>query len=132
MNIRHDIDPALVVAQIERKIVRHEQRRIHSKLMQAETLAAYLQDKAAGKEKRWAKPPSDGSYIDPMYDEWIEKERTYFAKVRVIELPHPPYTILDNRFILVYGDEDDTTVKSGTGPFPTFEEAAEWFLRGGR
>lgn len=36
------------------------------------------------------------------------------------------------RFILVYGDADDVTVISGTGPFATFEEAVSWYLKDGR
>jgi len=49
------------------------------------------------------------------------------AKVRVIELPKD-----GKRFILVYGDEDDATVATGTGPCETIEQAANWFYRGGR
>jgi hypothetical protein len=45
----------------------------------------------------------------------------------VLELPQP-----GKRFILVYGDADDAHTTQGTGPFATFEEAAEWFYHQGR
>lgn len=63
--------------------------------------------------------------IAALYDGWIEKERSYYAAVRAVRLKKGSY-------ILVYGDRDDQTVESGTGPFNTLRQAKEWFMRGGR
>jgi hypothetical protein len=65
------------------------------------------------------------NYVDPMYDEWIERQLKYYSMVRVIELS-------SDTFILVYGDVDDNTVTCGTGPFDTLDEATRWFTNGGR
>lgn len=127
LNVRHDLDPALVLAQVEAKIVKHNRSREHSRECAQKTADSYERAKADGSAKHWPKPPADPAYVDPLYDEWIAHERSHYARVRVIELPQP-----GKRFILVYGDQNDATVKSGTGPFESLEEAASWFYKGGR
>ncbi|MFC7734273.1 hypothetical protein ACFQX4_00180 [Roseomonas sp. GCM10028921] len=62
-----------------------------------------------------------------MIDRWSAEERGQDAMLRMTELPKE-----GQRFILVYGDVDDASVTSSTGPFETLEEARSWFLKGGR
>lgn len=126
-NIRHDIDPALVQAQIDKKIADLEAQRIEMKARAVESLEAYERAKAEGTAHRWTRVPEGPAYVDPLVDEWIELERTHYARVRVIELPKT-----GKRFVLAYGDIEDSAVTSGTGPFKSCEEASGWFLRSGR
>lgn len=126
-NIRHDLDPEKVLAQVAYKVARHEDQRARTKVAQAETMASYLADVANGRQNRWVRAPESVESIDQMYDKWIEYERTHYAKVRVIELPQA-----GKRFVLVYGDTPDENVTSGTGPFASFDEAAAWFMNAGR
>lgn len=126
-NVRHEIDPALVKAQVDKKIEHYEKERIRLKVQAQESLALYETAVLKGTAHRWTKVPDGGMYIDPMMDEWVETEREYYALVRVIELP-----VKGNRFVLVYGDADDAVVTTGTGPFKSFDDAAGWFLRSGR
>lgn len=127
VNTRHDIDPRLVTEQVAHKIAQHERHREESNKQQHDLVALYTQHKAEGTTARhWTREPKT-DWVNPMYDSWIEREREYYAKVRVIELPQP-----GKRFILVYGDVDDATVTEGTGPLDTFDQAQGWFLRGGR
>jgi len=104
-NVRHDIDPTLVAAQIEAKVA--EYRRYYGGVT---TL-----------------PKSEPDAPDAWADKAIALERQRYALVRVIELPKT-----GNRFVLVYSDQDDAAVTEGTGPFESFEVAASWFLKGGR
>jgi hypothetical protein len=124
-NVRYNITPELVAEQVAKKLAQHAATRIRIHAQSAETHARYNEDVKAGKSKRWARPPDDPAYIDPMMDEWEARERDYYAKVRVIKLA-------PKKFILVYGNEKDTTVKHGTGPFKTLTECCNWFLNGGR
>ena len=107
-NIRHDLDPQLVQASVEKQIARYER----------------LRDDL----KQWNRDNKEGiAWIDPMIDSWNDRERNHYALVRVIELPQP-----GKRFILVYGDADDATVTTGTGPSESLERSANWFYRQGR
>jgi len=124
MNIRHDLDPALVAAHIEKRLIDHEKTRDRLKSTAIVALLDYQQAIASGNTKRWPKAPEGPGYVDPMIDEWVERERTDYAKVRVIQM--------EEGFRLVYGDADDATVKDGTGPFETLEKASAWFFNGGR
>jgi len=72
-------------------------------------------------------PEESDDLEDKMFEESKAEELEVFAKVRVIERP-----IIDKPFILVYGEVDDKTVKSGTGGFSTFNEATKWFFNFGR
>ena len=122
---RHELDPVRVQNCVERKIADHI--RFHEcRLEGAEKLlAAYNAADAQGR-RLWTRPPELPSKA--LLDSWIKEEREYYALVRVIELP-----IWDaKRFLLVYGDADDDTVTSGTGPFESFEKAAQWFYKQGR
>jgi hypothetical protein len=117
-NITHQLPADKVAAQVEKNCAEHEKFRVSRKAYATDALQRYEKTPHLfGK-----KPEID--YIDPMCDGWIEKERTYYAKVRVVHV--------EEGFILVYGDEDDATVTSGTGPFKTLKEASSWFLNGGR
>lgn len=127
MNVRHDIDPVLVQAQVENKVAQYELDRIRFKREAQATLDAYEQDKLKGQTAPWPKVPEGPAYVDPMIDEWIARERNEYALVRVIELPKD-----GKRFVLTYGDVEDAAVTSGTGPFESVELAAKWFFNGGR
>lgn len=126
-NIRHDIDPALVHAQVAAKLQEFERNRVDAVEHAKALTARYEADLAEGKERRWASRPTPAEQIEDVYKNFAYFENTFYAKVRVIELPKE-----GDRFILVYGDADDTTVNSGTGPFESFDKAASWFLNGGR
>lgn len=60
----------------------------------------------------------------PFYDVMIAAERALVGAAHVVELPHRKRW----RFLLVRGKDDI----EGTGPFTTFEEAAQWFYKDGR
>ena len=124
MNIRHDLDPALVAAQVEKMIARHEQDRITLKEQTRQSIAEYEQAKIDGSAERWQREPKDDGHVDVMINDRVERERIYYSKVRVIER--------DDGFRLVYGDADDATVEDGTGPFADLERAAAWFMNSGR
>lgn len=128
MNIRHDLDPEKVKKQIEKKIADHEMLRARWKTEAVELQERYARDKEEGKTHLWVKIPEGPAYVDPMINEWNERERDYYSKVRVIDRNNGSA----KPFILVYGDNDDATVKTGTGGFATFDDAANWFLNSGR
>ena len=134
MNIRHDLDPIRVKAQIEKAITGHEEHRVYAKELAKKTLEHYEQCLKDGTAHQWTKIPDGGSNIDSMVDRWINTELEHYSTVRVIELSKPILTHNDewNKFILVYGEEDDATVERGTGPFNTLEKAENWFFNGGR
>lgn len=82
--------------------------------------------------KKWKTKPTDFSrrpqspvMVRRMYKSWIDLELTYYAKVRVVRVGA-------KKWLLVYGDTDDATVKSGTGPFKTLTKAKNWFFKQGR
>lgn len=126
-NIRHDIDPTLVQAQVASKLQGIERCGLaaveNAKMLQAR----YKADLANGRTRQWARPPTSVEQMEGIYKDIAHTESTVYAKVRIIELPRS-----GKRFILVYGDADDKAVEQGTGPFATLEEASGWFLRGGR
>jgi hypothetical protein len=130
-NIRHDINPELVSCQIDAAIAqweRHKARRTEEETQNLESYEAAKFSSKDGKVKGWIKPPAGPGWVGPYYDECIEQERTHYALVRIIELP----TKEKKRFLLVYGDIDDSMVTSGTGPFESVDAAAKWFLESGR
>lgn len=120
-NVRHDISHEIVSMQIHKAVATHEAMRERLKADTVKAIAAYAI------AKTWSGREPDLAYIDPMIDAWIAKTKDHYALVRVIELPQP-----GKRFILVYGDTDDETVGTGTGPFESFSAAAQWFIQGGR
>lgn len=124
MNIRHDLDPIIVSDNVDRAVSEHDRRRGELKASAEEAVASYQRALEDGTAKHWARAPSGPGYIDPMIDEWIAREKNYYAKVRVIER--------EDGFRLVYGDVDDATVQDGTGPFKSFNKAVSWFTNGGR
>lgn len=121
VNVRHDLDAAAVTAQVASKIEWNEATRQRLTVETGKALASYETATV------WSGRKPDPAYIDPMIDAWNAREREHYARVRVIELPQA-----GKRFILVYGDEDDETVGSGTGPFETLDAATAWFMNGGR
>lgn len=127
-NIRHDIDPAVVAEAVARRLAdldRHSQYQLERA---REFSAKYLQDVADGTvSKNWTWEPRDPEDVERQHLESRQTEETYYAKVRVIELP-----LNGRRFILVYGDTIDATVTSGTGPFESFDKAVAWFVGLGR
>jgi len=127
MNIRHDIAKELVEAETAKQIAFFEQERVRLKEQNQETRKRYSEAVANGTASQWTMAPRGPEYIDPMIDKWIAHERDVYSKVRVIELPKT-----GKRFVLAYGDGSDAEVISGTGPFETYKEAAEWFLKSGR
>jgi hypothetical protein len=130
-NIRHDIDPELVRCQIDEAIAKWERLKVRRTEGETQNLENYEAARASskdGKAKGWVKPPAGPGWVGPHYDECIEQERAHYALVRIIELP----TKEKKRFLLVYGDIDDSMVTSGTGPFESVDAAAKWFLESGR
>ncbi len=130
-NLRHDLDAQAVAAQVDKKLAEYQVKRIEWRTRAEENLRDYEKPLAAGEKSRWSGKPKDPAYVDPMMDEWCAKERNYYAKVRVIELPQATKRS-KKRFVLVYGDQPDAEVIDGTGPFETLERAQAWFLNGGR
>jgi hypothetical protein len=126
-NIRHDLDAARVADQLAKRVAHFEELRVQLKLRAEEVSDVYQLAVANGTAQHWAHVPEGSAPVDLMVDHWIAKERNHFALVRVIELPQE-----GKRFVLVYGGVDDSAVIQGTGPFETFEAAANWFYDGGR
>lgn len=127
-NIRHDLDPVLVQAAVAKQIAYYEDSCVRRVGESIALLAKYEQSIAAKTVyKDWYAKPQSAESVGNQFDTWIEREREYYSTVRVIELPTG-----EKRFLLVYGDADDATVTTGTGPFDTLDTAAEWFFRCGR
>ena len=129
-NIRHNLDPFLVMDQINHEIARNHESFAARKAEAARMNAEYAADVANGNsKKKWAHPPMDPAQYDSHQSSADQRARTVHSTVRVIELP-----VKGKRFILVYGDADDATVTlaHGVGPFKTFQNAADFFLKGGR
>ena len=131
MNIRHDLEKNDVNSNIRKKINDHlacMRKSINNEInSHEEFLKANLET-----QKRWIRPRTNPVEKDlvpiyEMYMNWIDEELNHYSKVRVIELP-----VSGDRFILVYGDTDDSTVETGTGPFSSYEDAEKWFLNNGR
>lgn len=124
---RHDLDPALVQKQVQKRLNELSRKKAERLVHARSARLAYEKALAQGNAHRWTRKPPEEEEAGRIYDEMVQWERTYYARVRVIELPQE-----GKRFILVYGDTDDATVQSGTGPFETLDEAASWFMSGGR
>ena len=118
-NVRHNISHRLVTKQIKKKVAEYEHHRAEAKTQAIHSRYAYARN------PNWftRKPQSDKE-IDAMYDEWIKKEREYYAKVRIVHI--------DIGYVLVYGDRVDAEVIDGTGPFENIFKARSWFFSGGR
>lgn len=128
VNIRHDIDRNIVMSHIFDKLAQLKIRRIERLVYTERLLDLYEADVIAGTcSENWVTKPTSKDEVNRILDEDVERQLKYYSTVRVIELPQE-----GDRFILVYGDADDALVTSGTGPFESKHEAANWFLRGGR
>ena len=122
MNIIHNIDVDVVDKQILcacQKYLRLCDTKIE--------WAKELQIKFKQNPDEFARKPDTVDEVESMYANWIAREKEHYSLVRVIELHKK-----DKRFILVYGDVDNKTVTSGTGPFESLERAIGWFVNGGR
>lgn len=82
--------------------------------------------------KKWKKTPQlftrrpmSPVKVRKMYNSWIAIERTHYAKVRVVRIGA-------KKWLLIYGDVDNATVKTGTGAFKTLTKAKDWFFNQGR
>lgn len=126
-NIRHNLNPVLVKEQIDKKISELTLQKASCVAFAQSTMDSYDKDVAQGRSHLWPKPPPNPSAITDFYEDMVGHQLSHYALVRIIELPKE-----GNRFILVYGNADDATVSSGTGPFATLQEAEGWFYRGGR
>lgn len=120
INKTYQLDADKVKASVDAKVAEYTKQMI-SRSREAITIF-----------KKWKKTPhlfsrrpSTPITVRKMYKSWIELERAYYAKVRVVRIG-------TKKWILVYGDTDDTTVKSGTGPFKTLTKAQDWFFKQGR
>ena len=117
--IRHELDPVLVAEQLDKfeiTLQRQHDQRIdwHEK-----ALANYVTS------KQKLKPPI--APCEELLKLRMKECREYHSSVRVLELPQQ-----GKRFVLAYGDAPDSDPGDHTGPFQTLDEAAGWFLRGGR
>lgn len=123
-NLRHNIDPLLVALQVEGKIHHYKQELVRRR---TEADVAIEKYKVTPELFTGVHDEAFYSYLEPMYIRWIQEEREHYAKVRVIKFA-------DRKYLLVYGNTNDNTVKrgDGTGPFKTLREAKQWFLGGGR
>tara|TARA_Y100000588_G_scaffold240585_2_gene254367 strand:+ start:12521 stop:12916 length:396 start_codon:yes stop_codon:yes gene_type:complete len=131
MNKRHDLDPVIVSGQIEKEIKRLTLHMEEMLEKEKENHILYQKAKKDGTHVRWLKPRTDLDAdlkdIKLSYEAMIKDQRDYFGKVRVIELDRP-----EKAFVLVYGDQKDSEVTRGTGPFDSVEKAIAWFANGGR
>lgn len=128
-NIRHDLDPVDVEKEIKRAV--DELRAVHErrKAEVANVTAQYAKEVGEGTAHRnFPRTPETLATLDMRYQEYIRLQLEHYSKVRVIELP----TNADKRFVLAYGDQNDSGVTNGTGPGVSVDEIAGWFLRGGR
>lgn len=126
MNIRYELDPIRVADAVARNVADLERQKAQCVADEAALVAEYQQAVADGTAHRWTRKPELGR-VGPIFDDAIALEKTRYATVRVIELPQP-----GKRFILVYGDAEDATCTSGTGPFESIEKAGDWFFNLGR
>lgn len=124
MNVRYDIGPEAVAGEIARAV---EQLIEFGEELKARVKAPSGPYGAEGFRIAPKEPVRSDEHIDRDTEKAISEQENYYATVRVIKRP-----IEDEPFILVYGDEDDAVVQSGTGGFATFEKAQDWFLKGGR
>ena len=126
--VRHEIEPELVLATIEAKILDHEKLRIHFTEQQTAMVANHERLQALGQSK--GPVPEGPEHVDPMIDGWIARERGEYARVRIIEMKGR--CAPDKPFFLVYGDQPDDASGEKCGGFDDLERARDWFLKQGR
>ena len=129
-NVRHDIEPQLIKDSVRKRVEYFKERFLIEHAQKTENYNKYINE-TKEKRKKWLRiplsPEESKKELERIYNNFIFVEENKYAKVRVIERP-----IKDKPFILVYGDVDDNTVKTGTGGFDSFEDAQNWFLKSGR
>jgi hypothetical protein len=108
----YEIDPVEVAASVERKIAGNEKGRAAHK----ERVIKYASKNT----------PDPWPTHDAHYDDCNCLEREYYAKVRIVCLPLRRQKA--KPYYLMYVDDD----KNLTGGFRTIQEAARWFVNGGR
>lgn len=140
-NIIHNIEPDLIQKNIQEKIEIFENLRIKAKENLTKDLKEYEDSLKTGK-KYFYTPPEYKDYetIDLLYDEYIKQENSRYSTVKILEIKHTKR----NYFFLIYESEDILAIdnveradeyflnNTGTGPFDTYSEAKDWFLKFGR
>lgn len=79
-NIRHDIDPALVKAQIETRIASMRSKCAANKIIAKDLDAAFWEDVANGNHKKWRFQPQDPESVEKTWAEFIKTEKPITAK----------------------------------------------------
>lgn len=125
-NIVHTIDPDLVQTSVDKKID-HLKKLCNERVEIAVAAIRKYEKDPTPFEKHGLPRPENPELIKTGFNKMIKKELEYYALARVVELPQK-----GKRFILVYGDEDNETVTSGTGPFISYDKAEGWFTTQGR
>lgn len=119
-NVRYDIDHELVCDLFAKKIKQNIFFADYRIKQAAKNIESWESDKS-----NWVRKPSTPKWEENFRDQSIRQEYEYYSKVRVIQLRK-------GKYVLVYGDEIDAEVTSGTGPFTSIARAKDWFLNGGR
>lgn len=129
--VRHDIDADKIETSVDSQIARHRDMMQVTKQEAAKTRARLeAMSEADAKRLKVGKGPSSDADIERTYEGFIARERDHYSKVRVIERTAEPLEA--KRFVLVYGDVEDSAEASGTGPFESFDKAETWFVQNGR
>ena len=131
MNKRHNLDPESVSKQIQKKVDEFKLKMEDSLQKEKEIHILYKEAKKKGTHTKWLKPrtdlDADLKEITSIYEQMIKKQQDYYSTVRIIELNQS-----DKHFVLVYGNQEDSQVTEGTGPFESIEKSIAWFINGGR
>lgn len=129
--VRHEIDADKVEASVDSQVARYRNMMLVTKqeAAKARTRLATMSE-ADAKRMRVGKGPSSDADIERLHEGFITRERDHYSKVRVIERIAEPLEA--KRFVLVYGDVEDSSEVSGTGPFESFDKAETWFVQNGR
>jgi len=127
MDVRHDLDQNLVAAAIERKVAWLEAKSIEARNQARQAEALYCAGLRDGTDVRWPSFNEKPHEVEGMYDRAIRLERDLYSTVRVMEAPGA-----EEPFSLVYGGGDQPVVMGRTFRFCHLDQAAEWFLAGGR
>jgi hypothetical protein len=120
VNKVYPLDPDKVNATVRAKVKNYEEM-----LRLGVINAISLMKKWKTKPTDFCRRPTSPIKVRKMYNSWIDLEYNHYAKVRVVRIGA-------RKYVLVYGDVDNATVESGTGPFKTLTKAQEWFFNQGR
>jgi hypothetical protein len=120
VNKVYPLDIEKVNASVDLQVKRYEEMR---RLGVITSIASMKNWKKA--PQLFSRRPMSPVKVRKMYKSWIDHELNYYAKVRVVRIG-------TKKWLLVYGDVDNATVKIGTGPFKTLTKAQDWFFKQGR